>query len=179
MPFADARGSVAGRFQRLWNRDEFSSEVCLVRCRYQLPPLCRAAFRCTHRIDAVSRTVSAGNKTGPRGRAVGRVRISIRKDDPLIGEVATLHTQFEMFIRALRAAGLEVSAKDAAKSDKEAVGILIRALGSREENTRKLAHRNLVRLTGQDLPPEKEVWEKWYREHRAAQQEGGEPQADD
>ena len=49
-----------------------------------------------------------------------------------------------------------------------AIGILIRALGSREESTRTKAHTNLVRITGQDLPPEREVWEKWWKERLKA-----------
>ena len=83
----------------------------------------------------------------------------------LVGEVFRLHTQFEMFVRALRSAGVKVS-DDGGRNDREAVTILIRALSSREEATREKAHRNLVRLTGQDLPPEKAVWERWWKEAR-------------
>ena len=94
----------------------------------------------------------------------------------LVGEMATLHTQFELFIRALRAAGVQVKEEDSLKADREAVAILIRALGSREASTREKAHRNLVRLTGKDFPPERETWEAWWRERQkpAAGGEGAE-----
>ncbi len=81
----------------------------------------------------------------------------------LIGEVATLRTQFELFLRALRSAGVQVSMDEPASRDKEAIAILIRALGSREPSTREKAYKNLVRLTGQQLPPEKAAWEAWWK----------------
>ena len=89
----------------------------------------------------------------------------------LVGEVAKLQTQFEMLLKALRAAGASVAAEAASpqRDDEAAIGILIRALGSREETTRSKAHTNLVRITGQDLPPDREAWEKARQE--AATQE--------
>lgn len=81
----------------------------------------------------------------------------------MVGEVARLHTQFEMFIRALRSAGVKVQ-DDGGKTDKEAIGILIRALGSRDEETREKAHRHLKRLSGQELPPDPKAWERWWKE---------------
>ena len=84
----------------------------------------------------------------------------------LVGEVAKLQTQFEMLMRALRAATGKAGGAAAQGTEREAVGILIRALESREPATREKAHRNLVRLTGQDLPPEREAWEAWWKEHK-------------
>ncbi|MFV1960096.1 MAG: hypothetical protein ACC662_11870 [Planctomycetota bacterium] len=81
----------------------------------------------------------------------------------LVGEIARLRTQFEMLMRALRAATRKESGSVAAQ---EAVPILIRALASREEATRQKAHRNLVRLTGQDLPPERTAWEAWWAQEK-------------
>ena len=88
----------------------------------------------------------------------------------LVGEVAKLQTQFEMLLKALRAAGASVAADAASpkRDDEAAVGILIRALGSREETTRSKAHANLVRITGQDLPAERETWEAWWKARQAA-----------
>ena len=88
----------------------------------------------------------------------------------LVGEVAKLQTQFEMLLKALRAAGASVAADAASpkRDDEAAVGILIRALGSREETTRSKAHANLVRITGQDLPPDREAWEAWWKARQAA-----------
>lgn len=88
----------------------------------------------------------------------------------LVGEVPKLQTQFELLLKALRAAGASVAA-DAAKGrrdDKAAISILIRALGSREESTRTKAHTNLVRITGQDLPLDKAAWEAWWKAHQEA-----------
>lgn len=91
----------------------------------------------------------------------------------LVGEVAKLQAQFEMLLKALRAAGASVAA-DAAQAgspqrdDDAAIGILIRALGSREESTRTKAHTNLVRITGQELPLEREAWETWWKERLKA-----------
>jgi len=88
----------------------------------------------------------------------------------LVGEVAKLQAQFEMLLKALRAAGASMVADAAApqRDDDAAVGILIRALGSREENTRTKAHTNLVRITGQELPLDRSVWERWWKEHQKA-----------
>lgn len=86
----------------------------------------------------------------------------------LVGEVPKLQTQFDMLLNALRKAGAQVGtdAGPPPRDDKAAIAILIRALGSREESTRTKAHRNLVRLTGQDLPLDREAWERWWKEHQ-------------
>lgn len=88
----------------------------------------------------------------------------------LVGEVAKLQTQFEMLLKALRAAGASVAAEAASpqRDDDAAVGILIRALDSREETTRSKAYSNLTRLTGQDLPPDREAWDAWWKARQAA-----------
>lgn len=84
----------------------------------------------------------------------------------LVGEVARLSAQFEIFLRSLRAAGVKVDEEAAARSDEQAISILIRALGSREETTREKAYTNLVRITGQQLPQDKSAWEAWWKEER-------------
>ena len=88
----------------------------------------------------------------------------------LVGEVAKLQTQFEMLLKALRAAGASVAVEAATpeRDDDAAIGILIRALGSREETTRAKAHANLVRISGQDLPLDREAWEAWWKARKEA-----------
>jgi hypothetical protein len=88
----------------------------------------------------------------------------------LVGEVAKLQTQFEMLLKALRAAGASVAAEAAApqRDDEAAIAILIRALGSREEATREKAHANLLRITGQELPLDREAWQAWWDAQREA-----------
>ncbi len=87
----------------------------------------------------------------------------------LVGELAKLQMQFEMLLKALRSASAQVVAEAAPPKDENvAVGILIRALGSREASTREKAHGNLVRITGQDLPPDRKVWEAWWKKRREA-----------
>lgn len=92
----------------------------------------------------------------------------------LVGEVAKLHTQFDMLLRAVRAAGAKVTEEAAPRDDRAAMTILIRALGSREASTREKAHKNLVRLTGQDLPPDPTAWEAWWKEAQAKSGASGE-----
>jgi len=93
----------------------------------------------------------------------------------LWGEVVKLQTQFEMLLKALRAAGAQVRGEAPPRDDNAAIAILIRALGSREESTREKAHANLVRITGRDLPPEREAWEAWWKERQ--REAGAEPGA--
>jgi len=82
----------------------------------------------------------------------------------LIGEVEKLHTQFDALMGALRkATGRRPGEAASAVVESEAVPILIRALASREADTREKAYRNLVRLTGlTELPPERAAWERWW-----------------
>lgn len=86
----------------------------------------------------------------------------------LVGELQRLETRFEALMRAIRSAtntsGTGTSGSGGLRTQDEAVTILIRALGSREPDTVVKAHRNLIRLTGQDLPPDKAAWEAWWNE---------------
>lgn len=86
----------------------------------------------------------------------------------LIAEVDKLRMQFDALLRALRQA--TGRAGEPATSD-EAVPILIRALESRDADVREKAHRNLVRLTGQDLPADRAAWDAWWRSRDATGEE--------
>ena len=96
------------------------------------------------------------------GLAAGFMALSV-----LVGEILRLETRFEALMRAIRSATSQAGEGGAAgraiRTQDEAVAILIRALGSREPDTVEKAHRNLVRLTGQDLPPDKAAWEAWHQ----------------
>jgi hypothetical protein len=52
------------------------------------------------------------------------------------------------------------------RDDKVAIDVLIRALSSEDAGVRDKAHKNLVRLTGQDLPPDAEAWQSWWETAR-------------
>lgn len=85
----------------------------------------------------------------------------------LVGEIAGVGIQQEMLLRAIRAAGAQTGegATPRKRDDREAVRILLRALDSKNEAAREAAWKNLKRITGQDLPPDREQWEAWWREH--------------
>jgi hypothetical protein len=48
------------------------------------------------------------------------------------------------------------------RDDKAAVDVLVLALGSEDPAVREKAHRNLVRLTGEELPADPEAWRSWW-----------------
>lgn len=54
----------------------------------------------------------------------------------------------------------------------EAVSILISSLQGADEELKQKVHAQLVRLTGQDLPPEHEAWDRWWRERQQAAGDG-------
>ena len=91
----------------------------------------------------------------------------------VLGWLGQLATKFDMLLRAIKTA---TTKEGRAEVQGDAVGILIRALGSREPDTREKAHLNLMRITGQDLPPDKKAWQAWWDEQRrqaAERQEEG------
>jgi hypothetical protein len=90
----------------------------------------------------------------------------------LVGELSALRSHFGMLIRALRSAGGEFKGIGGVADEQAAVPILIRALESKDAATREKAHRNLVRITGQDLPPERAAWEAWWQRHETGDGEG-------
>ncbi len=53
------------------------------------------------------------------------------------------------------------------KVRRNAVEILVSSLRSGDANVRGKVHEQLVRLTGQGLPPDSAAWERWWAENRA------------
>jgi hypothetical protein len=88
-----------------------------------------------------------------------------------IGEVVAVRAHLGMLLHALRTATQTGGSPGAVrKDDRAAVDILIRALDAKEAGTREKAHRNLVRLTGQDLPSDRGAWDAWWKENREGYQ---------
>ena len=54
----------------------------------------------------------------------------------------------------------------AARDDRAAVDILIAALSADDRDTREKAHKNLVRITGKDLPLDAATWSEWWAQAR-------------
>jgi hypothetical protein len=94
-----------------------------------------------------------------------------------VGEVVTIRTHLAMLLTALRTASRTGTPQAIARDDRAAVDILIRALRSREPETREKAHRNLRRITGQELAADPDVWERWWNEHREAWERSPGPDA--
>jgi hypothetical protein len=89
----------------------------------------------------------------------------------LVGEVSTSRVHLGMLLSALRQASPEAAAAagangDPRRDDRAAVDALLAALRVGEPETRAKAHRHLVRITGQDLPPDPEAWDRWWATHR-------------
>jgi len=101
----------------------------------------------------------------------------------VLGELDRLRTHFSLLIGALRGAGgsaaaaritqevaasLDGGATETRHDPREAVDILVRALGAGDAQTRAKVHARLRTLTGQDLPPDPATWAKWWSRNRAA-----------
>lgn len=78
------------------------------------------------------------------------------------GETTRLRAHMGALLAALQS-GLGATVP---RDDKQAIDVLVSALGSQDAAVREKAHRNLVRLTGQDLPPDAARWAAWWREAR-------------
>ncbi len=76
----------------------------------------------------------------------------------LVAWVSRLHQHLGLLLHAVRQ---QVTAA-APRDDRQAVEILIGGVAPEEGAVREKAHRNLVRLTGQDLPPDETVWRSWW-----------------
>jgi hypothetical protein len=81
-----------------------------------------------------------------------------------LGEIARLTKEVRMM--PLVSAGILTAADPKARDDRKAVDILIIALSAGDPDTREKAHRNLVRLTGQGLPPDPKAWSEWWASAR-------------
>ena len=81
----------------------------------------------------------------------------------LAGEVVRLRTHFGALLKALEAG----TAATAPRDDQAAIDVLVSALSSANADVRAKAHKNLVRITGQDLPPDPAAWSAWWGTARA------------
>ena len=80
----------------------------------------------------------------------------------LYGETARLRLQVTALLSALKTN----LAAHVPRDDRMAVDVLVSALGSKDAAVRDKAHKNLVRITKQDLPPDPAAWRAWWRATR-------------
>ncbi len=78
----------------------------------------------------------------------------------LIGEVGQLRDHLGALLKVLKGAA------GGRRDDREAVDILLQGLSAPDPEVRERAHHHLVRLTGQQLPPDPERWQAWWAAHR-------------
>ena len=76
----------------------------------------------------------------------------------LAGEVSRLRLHFGALLKALEAGAVTTAPRD----DRAAIDVLVAALDSANGDVRAKAHRNLVKITGQDFPPESARWRAWW-----------------
>ena len=82
-----------------------------------------------------------------------------------LGEIGRLSTSVKTL--TLLTAGVLHGAGNVARDDRAAVDILVSALSSDDRDTREKAHKNLMRLTGKELPLDLRAWSDWWAEARA------------
>lgn len=80
----------------------------------------------------------------------------------LAGEVARLRADFGVVLKALQANTVRATPRD----DRAAIDVLVAALDSGNPEVREKAHVNLVRITGQKLPPDGAAWKAWWASAR-------------
>jgi len=80
----------------------------------------------------------------------------------LAGEVARLRTDFGVVLKALQVNTVKATPRD----DRAAIDVLVAALDSGNLEVREKAHVNLVRITGQNLPPDGAPWKAWWASAR-------------
>jgi hypothetical protein len=91
----------------------------------------------------------------------------------LFGEVQRVRRDMALLLSALKAQAGGAAAKD----QRLAVDVLVSALESPEARVREVAHKNLVRITRQDLPLDAARWRDWWSGARAAFPVEGHPEA--
>lgn len=85
----------------------------------------------------------------------------------LWGEVARVRSDMGQLLRMLREN--LVTERD----DRAAIDVLVAAVGSGSPERRATAHKHLLRLTGQRLPPDPEAWAAWWKDARPTFKAGG------
>src|SRR5262245_34539969 len=82
----------------------------------------------------------------------------------MVAEVSRLRQHIGALVSALRAAA--GAAPGVVRDDRAAVDVLVRALSSDDPDVRVKAHRNLVRITGQQMTMDPARWEAWWKDAR-------------
>ena len=80
----------------------------------------------------------------------------------LVGDLARMRGHMAALIKALQAGVSGATGRD----DRAAVDVLVRALSSDDADVRAKAHRNLVRITGQNFTMDPEAWKEWWAKAR-------------
>ena len=80
----------------------------------------------------------------------------------LAGEVSRLGTHFGALVSALKQGTATATPRD----DRAAIDVLVAALESANADTRSMAHKNLLKISGQDLPPDTAPWKAWWAASR-------------
>lgn len=91
----------------------------------------------------------------------------------LYGEVSRVRADMGRLLHALK------QDLSAGRDDRMAIDVLVAALSSEAPEKRELAHKHLVRLTGQTFPPDAARWLAWWKTARPTygptDAKGGEP----
>ncbi len=82
----------------------------------------------------------------------------------LAAEVSRLRLHFGALLKALEAGAVTTTPRD----DRAAVDVLVSALDSGNADVRAKAHKNLVKITGEDFPPDSARWKAWWASKREA-----------
>ena len=80
----------------------------------------------------------------------------------VVADLGRTRAHMGALIKALQA-GVSVAA---GRDDRAAVDVLVRALSSDDADVRAKAHRNLVRITGQNFTMDPEAWKAWWTKAR-------------
>jgi hypothetical protein len=83
----------------------------------------------------------------------------------ITGEVSAMRAQLHIILTSVLRARAELGGREP-PDDQAAVDILVKALRTTTDETRDKIHRQLRRLTGQDLPPDPQAWEDWWSRNR-------------
>jgi hypothetical protein len=80
----------------------------------------------------------------------------------LAGEVERLRAQ----VRTLTLVAAGALGGAFPRDDRSAVDLLVRALSSEDAAVREKAHKNLLRITGKELPADAQAWRTWWESAR-------------
>ena len=107
---------------------------------------------------ALSDEAIPGASLAARAALVGVLLVAAH----LVGDLARMRGHMAALIKALQAGVSGATGRD----DRAAVDVLVRALSSDDADVRAKAHRNLVRITGQNFTMDPEAWKAWWAKSR-------------